>query len=132
MKLSVPVSVGELLDKISILEIKQQKIKDKSKHANIKHELVLLLSVLRDSEIEDAICPKILTELRLKLKLANEMLWDVEEDLRLMEAKEQFDTNFIVAARSVYKHNDYRAELKHQLNRLSGSEIVEEKYYSGK
>jgi len=130
MKISVPISVGELLDKISILQIKNTRIKDQDKLMNIRHELELLEGTVTASEIDDLICPKILTKLRAELKNVNQELWSIEDALRVMETKREFGVDFVTAARKVYEYNDHRAEIKRKINELTGSELVEEKHYS--
>ena len=131
MKISIPVSAGELLDKISILEIKKERIQDSDKKRNVSMELNLLRKVLMESEIEETICPKILDHLCQQLKKVNEELWEVEDKLRLLEKENDFSLDFVNFARSVYRLNDERAQLKRKINELSGSQIVEEKSYKG-
>ena len=131
MKISIPVSAGELLDKISILEIKKERIQDSDKKKNVSIELNLLRKVLMESEIEETICPKILDHLCQQLKKVNEELWEVEDILRLLEKENDFSLDFVNFARSVYRRNDERAQLKRKINELSGSQIVEEKSYKG-
>ena len=130
MKISVPISVGELLDKISILQIKNEKVKDQTKLINIRHELQLLEGTITESEMEDLICPKILTKLRTELKSVNNALWSIEDELRIMETRGEFGVNFVTTARKVYEYNDHRARIKRKINELTGSELIEEKYYS--
>ncbi len=130
MKISVPISVGELLDKISILQIKNEKVKDQVKLVNIRHELELLERTITEFEIEDLVCPKILTKLRTELINVNQELWSIEDKLRVLETKREFGVDFITAARKVYEYNDHRAKIKRKINELTGSELIEEKYYS--
>ena len=105
MKISIPVSAGELLDKISILEIKKEKIQESDKKKNVITELNLLRKVQIESELVETICPKILEHLCKKLREVNEELWDVEDKLRLLE--EETDFSLIREfARSVYHIND--------------------------
>ena len=121
----VPISVGELLDKISILKIKIVAIDNPAKQANVQRELVALDAVRR-REVP------VLAELEalyLELQAVNQQLWDVEDNIREHERNGQFDDQFIELARSVYRHNDRRAALKRAINDLTGSEIVEEKCY---
>ena len=121
----VPISVGELLDKISILKIKITAIDNPAKLANVQRELVALDAVRR-REVP------VLAELEalyLELQAVNQQLWDVEDNIREHERDGQFDDQFIELARSVYRHNDRRAALKRAINDLTGSEIVEEKCY---
>lgn len=124
--LQVPIGVGELFDKITILEIKAARIADPDKRGHVSHELALL------REIEDRLTPPGADEdsVVAELRRVNETLWDVEDAIRGCEARQDFGEAFIALARSVYRHNDRRAELKKRLNVLHGSEIVEEKSYA--
>ena len=131
MKISIPVSAGELLDKISILEIKKERIQESDKKKNVNKELNLLRKVQIESELVETICPKILDHLCQRLKKVNEKLWNVEDKLRLLEAESNFSLTFVNFARSVYRLNDERAQIKRKINELSGSELVEEKSYKG-
>ena len=119
--LNVPVSVGEVLDKISILEIKSERITDADKLANVRRELDCLLQVAADHRVPD---------LEPSLKEVNEQLWDVEDALRVLESKQDFGDDFIELARSVYVLNDQRAAIKKQINVAVGSALVEEKSYA--
>ena len=121
----VPVSPGEVLDKITILEIKSERIDDAGKLANVKRELELLQSSWQESVEEDDTVRRI----HAKLKSINEDLWEIEDDIRDKERAKEFDQRFIDLARSVYVTNDRRAEAKKELNIYLGSEIVEEKSY---
>jgi Family of unknown function (DUF6165)/TPR repeat len=123
--ISVEVAPGELIDKITILEIKAERITDSGKLANVRHEL-LLLTAARDRAVPGSTELDRLTAL---LRRVNLTLWDVEDALRVCEHHEQFDEEFIRLARSVYKHNDERAAYKRKVNELLGSSIVEEKSY---
>jgi len=117
----VPVSIGEYIDKITILAIKSRRITDKDKVRNVLHELNQL--ILLDSE-------KIIdTDLYRKLIRVNEDLWEVEDAIRVKEKNQQFDDEFIELARSVYRLNDRRADLKRQINLQYESELMEEKSY---
>lgn len=120
----VPISVGELMDKITILEIKSERIKSPSQLKNIAHELEALRAV-RLHEIERAVLDKISAE----LKRVNAQLWDVEDAIRDCEARSDFGEPFIALARAVYRLNDERSRLKKAINLASGSRIVEEKSY---
>ena len=131
MKILIPVSAGELLDKISILEIKKERIQESDKKKNVNKELNLLRKVQVESELVETICPKILDHLCQRLKKVNEKLWDVEDKLRLLEEESNFSITFVNFARSVYRLNDERAQIKRKINELSGSELVEEKSYKG-
>jgi len=123
--IEVPVSPGEVLDKITILEIKSERINDAGKLANVKRELELLQASWRQSVDEDETVRRIHDE----LKTINEALWEIEDDIRDKERAREFDGRFIELARSVYVTNDQRANAKKELNLYLGSEIVEEKSY---
>jgi prefoldin subunit 5 len=121
----VPVSPGEVLDKITILEIKSERMDDAEKVANVKRELELLQASWRQHVDEDETVGRIHAE----LKAINEELWEIEDDIRDKERAREFDDVFIALARSVYVTNDKRANAKKELNVYLGSEIVEEKSY---
>lgn len=123
--IEVPVSPGEVLDKITILEIKSERINDVGKLANVRRELELLQASWRKSVNEDETVRRIHDE----LKTINEALWEIEDDIRDKERAREFDQVFIELARSVYVTNDKRASAKKELNLYLGSEIVEEKSY---
>ncbi len=123
--IQVPVSPGEVLDKITILEIKSERISDPDKVANVRRELELLSSTWQQYVEQDATVNRIHTE----LKTINEALWEIEDDIRDKEREREFDQRFIDLARSVYVTNDQRANAKKELNVYLGSEIVEEKSY---
>ena len=120
----VPVAAGELIDKITILEIKMVKLNDAKQTKNVKKELNYLLEVFEQQFDDD-----ILEQLKGDLRKINEALWVIEDDLRCMERRGDFGVDFIELARSVYKKNDRRAALKKEINMLLGSEIIEEKSY---
>ena len=125
MEVNIPVSLGELLDKISILEIKNKKILDDTKLVNIKKELSGLRQVLESlninlSEIND---------LYEELYNINLTLWDIEDSIRILEKNESFDQEFIDFARKVYITNDKRFEVKNKINKTFNSKYVEEKSY---
>ncbi len=122
----IPGAPGDLLDKISILQIKVEKIKDALKRANASLELALL-SDLRDKELPTSVD---LERLFIDLKSVNETLWQIEDDIRSHERIGDFGTSFVELARGVYHQNDRRAALKRQINTLLGSDIVEEKSYT--
>jgi hypothetical protein len=126
MPLLVPISVGELLDKISILELKAAALADPEKRANVVRELAAL-SAVRDREVIPA--PS-LNALYGELRAVNRRLWDIEDELRQLEHKGEFGSRFVEVARSVYRDNDRRAALKREINRLTGSELIEEKSYT--
>jgi len=125
MPLLVPISVGELLDKISILEIKAEAITDPAKQANVIRELAALEAVRRR---QVAALPE-LPVLCAELKSANRALWQIEDEIRAHERDGRFDESFIELARGVYRTNDRRAVVKRRINELTSSEIVEEKSY---
>jgi hypothetical protein len=121
----VPISPGELLDKITILRIKAQRMSDAAKVANVKHELSLLEQTWKDS---GAAAANLATE-EAALTRVNEALWVIEDDIRDEERAQRFGEKFIELARAVYVTNDERAAIKKRINLLSGSTIVEEKSY---
>lgn len=125
MALKVEVSVGELLDKITILEIKSERITDSAKVANVNKEL----GILRQTWAESDLSATDVSEPMLRLKAVNEELWEIEDGIRIKEAAGEFDEKFIALARSVYFRNDVRADIKKELNLLLGSALVEEKFY---
>ncbi|MBT8360610.1 MAG: hypothetical protein KJO32_06615 [Deltaproteobacteria bacterium] len=125
MSLLIPVSWGEMLDKLTILEIKQERIKDKKKRHNISVELQQLMAIYQQS----GVFASKLTTLIDELRLVNETLWDIEDKIRACEKTGDFSSQFIELARSVYITNDRRADLKYQINRLLDSDIIEEKSY---
>jgi hypothetical protein len=123
--ISVPVSYGELIDKITILEIKAARISDAGKLANVRRELDLLMDLWRadpQSRVDIA-------DLWAQLRAVNERLWVIEDDIRVQEKQQRFDAEFIRLARSVYFENDDRARFKRQINERLGSTLVEEKSY---
>jgi len=121
MELRCPVSVGEVLDKISILRIKAARIKDGAKLPHVRHELERLTSVLEEPDKYEAFIAQ-LTE-------HNMVIWDVEDALRLKEANGQFDAEFIALARKAYRTNDKRFAVKDAANRQFHSAIREQKSY---
>ena len=125
MQLQVPVSVGEVLDKITILQIKLVHISDAAKRTNIQNELDALLPLVAG----DAFITDQMQGLMAELKSVNKALWDIEDDIREKEAAKSFDAEFIRLARAVYVTNDKRAEIKKQINLATGSALVEEKSY---
>ena len=124
--LHVPVSVGEVIDKITILEIKQERIPDPAKLENIRRELTMLQEVVK-AEIQPS---NELDALHAKLKGINEELWQIEDDIRDKERAKSFDDEFVRLARAVYVTNDQRAAAKRDINELLGSTLVEEKSYA--
>ena len=121
--INAPISIGELIDKITILEIKKNKFQ-KSKLENVLKELSYLRRLMEKNKIE------INDDLLTQLKEINLTLWDIEDQIRIKEKNKEFDNTFIELARSVYFKSDKRAEIKKSINRLSNSEITEEKFYS--
>jgi hypothetical protein len=124
MQISIPVSVGELFDKISILNNKLRFIEDKDKLRNIEREFLLLNEVAINLDPLYAI-----NENFKKLSSINEELWFIEDGKRLHEKNKVFDSDFIELARKVYRKNDERAHVKRLINEQYGSSIVEEKSY---
>ncbi len=125
--IKVPLSVGDLVDKITILEIKIQRISgDPQKMDHVLYEWHQLITTL---EKNVAITPA-LEQLKLELFHTNEKLWDIEDATRIKESKKEFDTKFIELARNVYYTNDHRSALRRKINQLTGSVIVDEKQYA--
>lgn len=124
--ITVEVSPGELLDKISILEIKSARITNDGKLENVRYELTLLRKTW-DKSVDATDAPK---DLESELKAVNESLWEIEDAIRVCEANQDFGSRFVELARSVYATNDRRAEIKRQINTRLGSSIVEEKSYT--
>jgi uncharacterized protein YukE len=121
----VPVSPGEVLDKITILEIKSERMDDAVKLANVRRELELL----NDTWSRAVAADETVTRIHQELKAINGELWDIEDDIRDKERAKEFDERFIELARAVYVTNDKRAAAKKELNLHLGSQIVEEKSY---
>ena len=124
MLTNTPISLGELVDKISILMIKKKNISDSIKLQHVNKELQFLQKTLKKYISEDEI-----NEFLLKLVNINSKLWDIEDDIRECERKKLFDQTFIDLARSVYFTNDERAKVKNDINKTFGSELVEVKSY---
>ena len=124
-KILAEISAGELIDKITILEIKKTKIKDSAKLKDVEKELSLLNDIFKKS-ISDHSKIKILID---KLKSINLKLWDIENEKRLAEKNNDFGEKFIELARSVYKNNDERSKIKLEINNILGSNIKEIKSY---
>jgi hypothetical protein len=121
----VPVSPGEVLDKITILEIKSERMQDEAKLVNVRRELELLKETWKKAVVED----KRVRQLHDQLKEINGALWDIEDAIRDEERKQRFEERFIELARNVYFTNDRRSRVKKELNLHLGSQIVEEKSY---
>jgi peptidoglycan hydrolase CwlO-like protein len=120
-----PISWGDLIDKITILEIKRIRVGDAKARANVEHELDELqkiASVIRNP-------PARLDQLKAQLAAINGKIWDIEDNIRRKEARKEFDNAFIELARGVYQNNDERARVKREINTLLDSELVEEKSY---
>ena len=124
MLINTPISLGELVDKISILMIKKKNISDSIKLQHVNKELEFLQKTLKKYISEDEI-----NNFLLKLVNINAKLWDIEDDIRECERKKLFDQTFIDLARSVYFTNDERAKVKNDINKTFGSELVEVKSY---
>ncbi|MGV8930987.1 MAG: DUF6165 family protein [Luteimonas sp.] len=124
-EISVPVSFGELLDKIAILQIKSERMTDPAKLANVRNEL----SALEQTWMAHPGAGHDLARLRGELKAVNERLWVIEDDIRIREKAQAFDDSFVQLARSVYFENDTRARIKKEINLALGSSYVEEKSY---
>ena len=118
----IPVSLGELYDKFSILLIKSEKISDQTKLLEVKREISLLEPYINKFNLNN--------EMRENIKLVNEKLWSIEDSIRLKEYKNEFDDEFIMLARSVYIMNDERAKIKNEINKILNSEINEIKSYA--
>lgn len=126
MNLTAEISVGEFLDKITILEIKSERIKDSAKLANIRKELDTLRQTWADSPFSKQALDAEVAE----LKEINEKLWEIEDYIRDKESEGAFDDQFIQLARSVYFTNDERAAVKRRINVKVGSNLIEEKSYA--
>ncbi|MCI0449038.1 MAG: DUF6165 family protein [Chlorobi bacterium] len=126
----IPVSVGELVDKITILEIKKNKITEFEKLKKINFELKLLQKELAKITAKNRSIKKEFIHLSAKLASVNLKLWNIEDKIRKLEAEKKFGKDFIELARSVYINNDRRSEIKNKINRLFGSQITEVKQYS--
>ena len=124
--IKVVLSVGELIDKITILQLKMKFIKNKEQLNNVKNELRTLKPLLKENNLETPKINKLLTELyEVNLKL-----WKIEDKIRDKERQSDFSAEFISLARSVYYTNDKRADIKKKINLISGSELIEEKSYA--
>jgi hypothetical protein len=125
MNPSVPVSWGELIDKVTILEIKSERLTSDAALKNVRHELAVLRpfadEVVRNPEV---------AALKAELKRINETLWKIEDDIREKEAAKSFDDEFVRLARAVYFTNDERGRVKQTINRALKSDLIEEKHYS--
>ncbi len=124
--LHAPVSIGELVDKITILEIKTRRVSNQKKRANVFNELQELTATLETHISLNAE----LTQLKAKLLKINEQLWEIEDDIRGKEAQQLFDEEFVQLSRNVYFTNDKRCAVKRKINELTESAIIEEKEYT--
>ena len=129
MIVMIPVPPGELADKITILEIKSRKVKDKTKLATVKKELNLLKSSLEKLLKEYPNTKRKFAVLKKKLRGINLKLWNIEDVIRKLEAKKDFGAEFIKTARAVYITNDLRSETKNKINSMFGSKLYEVKHY---
>lgn len=125
MKIKADISIGELVDKITILEIKSIKIKNKDKLKNVKYELKILNQILNKVDLTE----DVLTAKKELYKINLEM-WEIEDKIRIFEKENKFDDEFIELARKVYKTNDNRSRVKKKLNLLLSSDLIEEKDYA--
>lgn len=126
-QIRAPIAIGELIDKITILEIKAERISDNDKLRNITTELKMLRELQVCAGLDTAAMVSFLQE----LKSINAALWEIEDEIRELEARKDFGARFIELARSVYQTNDHRARVKQRINIAFGSSIVEEKSYRG-
>ena len=124
MKIKIPVSIGELVDKLTILEIKLSNVSSQDKKVNLENEFNELKSVF-----ENNIPSEKIQKYYQELLVINKKLWKIEDDIRILEKQKLFDEKFIELARSVYITNDERFEIKNTINSLMGSNIKEEKLY---
>lgn len=120
-----PVSFGELLDKVTILQIKSERMTDAAKVANVRKELTALERIWNEHPASNINVDNLMK----RLKAVNERLWVIEDDIRILEKQQRFDVEFIQLARSVYFENDDRAKIKKEINLALGSAYVEEKSY---
>jgi predicted nucleic acid-binding Zn-ribbon protein len=125
MNINIEISIGEFFDKITILEIKQERITDQAKLVNINKELGALNALLDGLPVSRADVENEVNE----LKAINEKLWVIEDDIRDKESKKSFDQEFVELARAVYFTNDKRSDVKRAINLKLGSDFIEEKSY---
>lgn len=125
MSILAPISAGELVDKITILRVKAERIGDAAKEANVRKELALLEGIAAEKLTSSAELDRLTAE----LTDINAALWDIEDGKRACERRQEFGPEFVQLARRVYMDNDKRAAVKRQINALTGSDIVEEKSY---
>jgi predicted nucleic acid-binding Zn-ribbon protein len=122
----IQISWGELIDKITILEIKERRLRSKESVANVRNELATLRNIVGDTLTKR----QDLAALKEQLKSVNETLWEVEDKIRAKEAAKSFDREFVELARSIYMNNDQRGEFKRQINVLLKSKLGEQKQYT--
>jgi hypothetical protein len=122
----IPISWGELFDKITILQIKLENLQDKNALKNVKKEYDQLCIIYDKNFLEDASAKNLITD----LKQINQKLWNIEDEIRDKERNKIFDLKFIELARSVYIINDERSRIKRNINETFGSELIEEKSYA--
>ena len=125
--LLTPVSIGELVDKITILELKAERIDDEAKRRNVRAELDGLVPLWDAQQSRQPV----LGELKARLHAINARMWEIQDALRECEAAQRFDDRFIQLARGVYATNGERVQVKNEINRVAGSALVEEKQYQG-
>ena len=125
MSILAPISAGELVDKITILRVKAERIGDATKEANVRKELALLEGIAAEALTPSAELDRLTAE----LTEINAALWNIEDGKRACERSQDFGPEFVALARRVYMDNDKRAAVKRQINALAGSDIVEEKSY---
>jgi len=128
MRVYIPVSAGDLIDRITILRIKKAAIPDRKAVANVEQELDHLLAIRNCFPKLEA---RAVRARERELLRQNRALWRIEDRLRALEAKKDFGKSFVAAARKVYRTNDERARLKREINDLAGSALREEKWFSG-
>lgn len=126
MIMTIPTSAGEVIDKLTILEIKLVRIADAAKRENVAREHAALSAAWRDAVPDEAPLAALIAELRQ----VNETLWDIEDEIRERERQSDFGADFVRLARAVYHTNDRRAALKREINAKLGSALVEEKSYA--
>jgi hypothetical protein len=127
LRIDAPISIGELIDKITILEIKGERIAGRDKAANVGKELALLRAIKTNARLDSAAIDGFARELRD----VNAVLWDIEDEIRELEVRQDFGARFVELARAVYLNNDRRSRIKQRINAAFGSDIVEEKSYKG-
>ncbi len=126
MTVKIEVSWGELIDKVTILQIKLEEISDPTKRANIQRELEALTPAHTEAQARDPRIP----ELTAQLKALNKVIWDNEDRLRDLEREKRYEADFVACARTAYRTNDQRCAVKRTLNELLQSELMEEKSYA--